>query len=217
MLCLIGLQVNAQNTAADSTKKQYSNILSIDATSLLSNFRIILADDLYYYEYFTSPYILSYKRIFKNEALRVSIGGGFGRSTYHVNSGTTDYVTSARIAVGIGYEHRINLSKRWLFYYGADGLFRFGYTQNKAGSSGDQYLNELQEIKVGAAPLLGLELHLGKRISIGTEMSLELMYMSGTKKFEYSGNPYYTNEKQTTTSFSTQFHAPTAFNIVIAL
>lgn len=202
---IIIFSLTAQNTAPDSTKKAYKNVIGLDATGLLRQFL-----NLNTYNYYSYPYVLSYKRFYNNtNAIRINLGG----STYSNNSTTNDTLQSTNsrhdLFTGIGWEHYSYISKRWNLYFGADLIYSYSNNTQKS-STPLSYTSEYIQSKhsYGASPLLGVQFIINSRLSIATETSYDITYINASSgQFHKPNSQYDRNTK--TNGIETQFHAPT--------
>lgn len=210
-LCLMTLSVSAQNVAKDSTNKEYKNLISLDAMSLLTKF--VNTGDLPVSWY--APYQLQYKRYFGKNALRAGVGINSSQThNYTSFLDTVDYTSSIFSGVlGVGYERQVNLSKRWQLYYGADffGEYEYTYTRQEYVPSYQVYRQKITGYGYGISPLLGIAFNINKRLSLGTEASYDVEYKTTKEARSSTGDPTY-DQIHKTQQFLLNFHAPTAIN-----
>jgi hypothetical protein len=199
-----------QVTTPDSTKKEFKNVISIDATGLLKQFL-----NLSPYTSFNSPYMISYKRIFKSNAFRIGVGGNI-----YNNNGTSNDTLKGKqnridLNIGVGFEHYSYLSKRWNFYYGADVIVNYTYnnyqSDRTATTSWQQYSTAYG---YGVSPLFGVQFKINSRLSIATETSYDVTYTQSEGKSINTPPSIYDN-KTKSTGINSQFNAPTEINIRI--
>lgn len=199
-----------QETSQDTTKKEFKNIIGIDATNLVSRFFNFGTSTPGFY----SPYMICYKRIFKNNALRIGIGGNF--QTNKGNQNDTLHPTTKRnnMNFGIGLEHYCFLAKRWNFYFGADAIASYYYYDGVYPYSSSNYREQSStNYKYGISPLVGLQFKINSRISISTETSYDIVY-AYYKSFDVQPTTIY-NTHSKSSGIETSFNAPTAINFRI--
>jgi len=196
----------AQTTNPDSTKKEYLNVIGLDANGFVRQF-LNLNTISYYY----SPYVLSYKRIIKNtHAIRANVGGNH----YKNNSSTNDTINTKNIRsdffLGIGYENYKYVSKNWNIYYGADLIFNYKNDEQKSNNNlYNSYRSIQSDYAYGVSPVFGVQFLINKRISLATETSYDITYTTTTNERLNVPNSIY-NRTTKSTGITTQFHAPTS-------
>lgn len=193
-----------QTTTSDTTKKEFKNVVGLDATGLLRQFFNLNTTSYYSY-----PYIISYKRIFKSDALRISAGGNI-----YTNNGTTNdtlegKTTRNELYAGIGFEHYSYISKRWNIYFGADAIVNYkNYDQQSSRTATTSYRYIQTQYGYGASPLLGIQFIINSRLSVATETSYDITFTTTTaSRTETPASIYDTKSKSN--GIETQFHAPT--------
>jgi len=215
LLSITVLSINAQTQTADTVQKEYNNIISIDATSLLLQF----INHNEYTPLWYSPYILSYKRILGNNALRIGIGGSSYQSSISEDDDTLKSAYSYyNIRLGLGYEHHVTLSKRWMMYFGADIIGSYSSQLQRIEYTPTYDVRKYSENSygIGISPLLGFSFTLNKRLSIGTEACYDVVCQFTKTISQYS---LYPNADRTDirNDFFMSFHAPTAINFRVRL
>ena len=167
--------VFGQITKPDSTKKEFKNIIELDVTELLHQFLYTGTGASYYYG---TPYMISYKRILKNNnAIRFGVSG----SVYNQNSTKSDTLKDSSkrntFNVGLGIEHYCYLTKRWNFFFGIDLIANYTNNDLVQGISSTITYHNIQTIYgYGASPLLGIQFKINSRMSISTEMRYDIVY-----------------------------------------
>jgi hypothetical protein len=224
LICiLIFLSFNnfGQELSQDTSKKDYKNVIGLDITGLINQMRsynYYPIDDYYYpyynYYYF-SNYILTYKRISKNNALRAGIGGNISNSDNTNNDTIKSNSSSNSINIGIGYERYGYIAKKWTFYYGFDligtySTYKYQYDYN----SGNNRKETSKTYSYGVSPLFGLMLRFNKRISIATETSFDVLYHQTIRETTYSSASY-NKSKYESSGLYTQYHSPS--NIILRI
>lgn len=202
-----------QETSQDTTKKEFNNVIGIDATNFVSRFFNFSSNP----SYFNSPYMISYRRIFKSNALRVSIGGEVLN-----NKGTrndTLHPTTTRIAlnVGVGFEHYCYLSKRWNFYAGVEAFTAYSYYDGIYPYSTTSYREQSNTShSFGVSPLIGVHFKINSRLSISTETSYNIAYVL-EKSFDIQPPTTMYDNHSKSSGIETSFYAPTALSFRIQL
>ena len=195
-----------QVTHADSTKRAYNNVITLDATGLLRQFFSFSTGVYYYY----SPYLIGYKRIFKSNALRINLGG-----SYTSNSGVRDDTIHGKTLrynydIGIGYEHYCYLSKRWNLYFGADAIFNYSYNEYGADrTTTSSYKQTSHAYGYGVAPLVGIQFKITPHLSVSTETQYNFTMTYDVSENTNTPSSIY-DTKSKSTGFSTQFIPPTS-------
>jgi hypothetical protein len=204
----IALTTYSQVTMPDAVKKEYRNIIGIDATGLLQQFFNLNTDS-----YLAYPYMISYRRVFKSNALRIGFGGNFFNNTETFNDKNEVKDNYTDINVGIGYEHYRYLGERWNFYFGADAIVNYSNHKFHYSSSNSELIEtSYKSIAFGVSPLLGLVFELNPRLFLATETNYDIAYKLAERVQIYSpeaGGKSTTKEK----GFYTSFHAPVMLNL----
>jgi len=193
-----------QETYQDTTKKEFKNVVGMDATGLLRQFFNL--NTTTYYSY---PNIISYKRIFNSNALRISAGGNISTNNDKTNDTLEGKMTRNELNANIGFEHYSYISKRLNLFFGADAIVRYyNYDQLSPRSATTSYRYIQTDYGYGASPLLGIQFIINSRLSIATEMSYDITFTTTTSsRTETPASKYDTKSKGT--GIETQFHAPT--------
>lgn len=210
ILTLIALALTsflfAQTTTSDTTKKEFKNVVALDATGLLRQFFNLNTNSYSYYSY---PYIISYKRIFKSNALRISAGGNIYTNNATTNDTLGGKTTRNELNAGIGFEHYSYISKRWNIYFGADAIMNYrNYDHQSYRTATTSYRHIQTEYGYGASPLLGIQFIINSRLSIATETSYDITFTTTTSSQTETPASVY-DKKSNSTGIQTQFHAPT--------
>lgn len=194
----------SQTTTPDTTKKEFKNIIGLDATGLFRQFFNLNSSSYYSY-----PYIISYKRVFKNNALRINAGGNIQTTNGTTNDTLKGTTTRNDLFVGIGFEHYSYISKRWNIYFGADAILKYqNYNYKSSRTATTSYQQTQTEYGYGVSPLVGIQFLINSRLSIATETSYDITY--NTTSSSQNNTPASINDRRTnSTGISTQFHAPT--------
>ncbi len=199
-----------QLTTPLTTKKEFKNVIGIDATGLLLQFFNLNTNSYFYY-----PYMISYKRIFKSNAFRFDVGGNFFNNSETTNDTIGDNRVRNDYNIGIGFEHYSYLSKKWNLFFGADVVLNYTYNDYKYNYTST--LSSRQTTKsfgYGVSPLLGLQFKINSRFSVSTETSYDIIFTSATDSRTQTPTSIY-DENSKSDGLQTQFHAPTTINFRI--
>jgi hypothetical protein len=204
-MVLLSTNVFSQGTVEDTTKKVHNNIISLDATGLLRQFFNLNTGS----GYLNSDYIIAYRRVIKNNALKLELGGDIsntnGKSNDTLNNTHTNYILN----VSLGFEHYTYLSKKWTFYYGVNAIYNYSEYKNKTDwTTTSYYTNAGSSKSIGIAPVLGIVFKITNRVNIATETSYNVSYVKTA--MSNSAIPYTQNDRKSTTAgIETRFIAPT--------
>ncbi len=202
-----------QETTQDTSKKEFKNVIGIDATNFVSRFFNFSSTP----SYFNSPYVISYRRIFKSNALRVGIGGNFQN-----NEGTrndTLHPSTKRISLnlGVGFEHYCYLSKRWNFFAGAEAFTGYSYYDGIYPYSSISYREQSNtSYSFGVSPLIGVQFKINSRLSISTETSYNIAYVID-ESFDIQPPTTMYDIHSKSSGIETSFYPPTAITFRIQL
>lgn len=213
-----------QIVVSESPKKEFKNIIGVDATGLIKqllNFNfysspyqsegIFYYNSIYYY-----PYMISYRRIFKSNTIRTGVGGYLLNNNNTVNDSLQSSYKSNAFNLALGFEHYTFLSKRFNFYFGADFVWNYELLESNYAYSQTQYnYDKTNTNKYGIAPLMGLVFNLNSRISIATETSYKISYITAIDKDKYVSGNYIDEDNRKIKGFEGQFYAPTSINLRI--
>lgn len=132
----------------------------------------------------SSPYSLTYKYIDQNEGWRIGLGGSNTSSKSNPNNGTNITTNNGlNINVRLGYEWQKKLDKRWLMYYGLDGIYSYSkFRSTSSIQSGgfppktEEVISSTEGFGFGGGPVLGMEFKISKRISLNAETAAYFNY-----------------------------------------
>jgi hypothetical protein len=205
LLSLFFLGINAQ----ENESSIYHHQLSLNATSFISNYLTFNNNAIVS----NTPFIVAYKNLTNGEGLRAGLGINFVNRRENPNNGLTSVRTNNMgLDIRIGYENQFELSRRWLFYLGIDGVY--GYDLNRTVTTSVQgfppepkeIVSDNEAFNAGGGPVIGLEFKLSKRLSLNTETTAYLMYRESRRRIT---NPNFG-------SFNTnEFSATNSLNIII--
>ena len=216
VVVVLTLSVSGQEIIKDTTQKKerrarhsYKNIIAIDATKLLSQFFNFNASN---YNYFSSPYMITYRRVFKRNAIRLGVGGNVASSERILNDSLTSKSARNDYSIGLGFEHYNYLSQRWSYYYGVELTMFNSITSYRYPYSSLNYQESSTNSKgYGVAPLLGIVFRISKRMSVATETSYNLSYIQTTSRSRsVPWNPY--DNKSVSKGLQSIFNPPTSIS-----
>jgi len=199
-----------QITERDTTKKTFNNIIEFNANGIMREI-ISLSNSNYY----NSQYIVGYKRVFKNNAIRLNIGGGISNDNSTNNDTVKSGNTRNTINVALGFEHYSYLRKRWNMFYGIDiktNYTKYHYLQGNTATS--SYEETQINYGYGPSPLIGLQFKINSRFSITTEASFDILFTSAEDSRTNIPQSQY-NSHSKDTGMQTTFNAPLAINFRI--
>jgi hypothetical protein len=197
----------SQGAVKDSAKADYKNIIAIDINSLLSQFFNFNQNNNYYYY---SPYILSYRRVIKNSAIKFAVGGGASTSNDKRNDSLDFSSDRSQLDLALGFEHYSYLNKRWTAFFGVDLTNSYTANNSKYSWSSTNYSNDINKsTSYGVAPVLGIVFKITKRMSLSTQTSYNFSYVNTTSSRKQVLNPEYDNTS-ISKGFRTNFIAPTS-------
>lgn len=128
----------------------------------------------------TIPFYLMYRYHFDRWAIRAGIGGSFRNNESIVNDTMDSKSENSIFNFRLGVEGKIDIYRRWQFFYGVDLYTYTSKSLNQYYFSVDNFNKNLNSEKGwGAAPLMGLRFKISDRISVTTETSLIIYYFKG--------------------------------------
>jgi hypothetical protein len=208
LLALSGSIASGQTVKSDTSSIPRKNLVGLDATSLLRQFFNLNTQSFYF-----SPYLISYRRFFKSNALRLHFGGQANKSD-NVQNDTMKYSSSmTRLNLAIGFEHFVYLSKKWNFNFGIDAIhYLYNNTFKQPYSSTSYYQQINKESHYGLTPLVGVQFKFNSRLSLTTETRLQFAWYNSTSKTENNSFPS-NNSSSTGQGYQTEFIVPTSLTL----
>jgi hypothetical protein len=198
----------SQGAIKDSAKTDYKNVIAIDINPLLSQLLNVNQSNNYYY--YSSPYVLAYRRIIKNSAIKFAIGGQTETSDEKRNDSLKFTSERSQLSLALGFEHYTYLSKRWTAFFGVDLTNSYSTNNGKYSWSTTSYMDdEDKTTSYGIAPVLGIVFKITKRMSVSTQTSYNFSYVNTISSRKQVPNPQY-NETRNSKGFQTGFIAPTS-------
>lgn len=163
------------------------NEVSLDVTGFIRQF-VPNGQDPLFQSYYAPTYLIAYKRAWGKGALRAGLGAGYALDSdtggYNSHTNFTDYDWT--VDLRLGREWRCAVGKRWTGYAGMDLLGGMG--RSVSHNMGTQFGTPnviMKRFAVGAGPLLGIQYHLGPRLSLYTEASLYWFYQEMGTTYDY--------------------------------
>ncbi len=164
-------------------KKNYVE-LGVNVTTAIAAGGFHFADNLIT----SDPYILHLKLVRQKYAIRLGAGVSILSEkkgeliNSKINSGNT-------FDLRIGFDYQVPIDKHWRLYYGFDVLTGYAKGQNDFSIGGDVTTISFNEKSIGGGPILGLQYHINKRISLQTEGALYLKNTTRDKILTYRNLP----------------------------
>ncbi|MCW3105079.1 MAG: hypothetical protein JWO09_3519 [Bacteroidetes bacterium] len=182
IVCMTSVSAFAQTVQADTAKKEFRNIIAINATSLL---RQVLPGMTPLPS--SSPNLISYRRIFKSNALRIGLGGNVVSDDQSLTDSTGTTHGNYNAGIRVGYEHYCYLAKKWMWYFGADLTVGHSVNNTTNYNAIATYKSSQTTNSYGISPFLGVTFNINPRLSIATEANLSIAYVQ--IKFKESSGP----------------------------
>ncbi len=196
----------AQKVHPDTTKKEFKNIVGLDATWMVRQL-INSGSPSSGYNYY-SPYFISYRRIFGGNAVRAQIGGMIWTTESKTNDTTRGITSRNNYYFTLGFEHYKYLSKRFTCYFGIDLTTSYREYKTKGWYTNTEYSEQIQTTSdYGFTPLLGLVFEITSRMSVATETGYNISYqtsISSTKRYP----PTIWDTKKSEAGWISSFYAP---------
>lgn len=208
---LVSLSAMAQS-GTDSI--QFKNVLGLDITGLLNQFFNANSGGGFY-NY--SPYLISYRRIFGESALRSGLGGYVSNSDGVTNDTTRTRQKHMDLSIHLGYEKTIFRYRRWGFYAGCDAYYNYSYDLYR-DKRGDYYHRVQQTLRneFGVAPVCGLTYQINQRLALATEAGYQVGWFMSKRDEIYSSLGFGSQNMITESSgVLTQFYAPYLLSVRI--
>jgi hypothetical protein len=132
-------------------------------------------------------YLISYKKLSGNKALRVGLNLNFSFKNENAFSFQTDLLNQ-NLQLRVGRETRQNISPKFQYYYGLDGIAGYKQEQSNATTSSLNVLQTDLVVTIGGGPVLGFQYAIFDRLLIGTEGSIYAAYNQSSVKFKNTGS-----------------------------
>lgn len=206
-LLLISVTSTLQAQQKDSITV-YRNDIGFNTTILLNG----ILNTPTYGTYPDVPLDLLYKRQLKsNKALRLGINASIDNQTQQTNltTGQDNQFQSVELNLIAGKEWQSILSKRWIWYGGADIIPQLTYSKaERVRTEIVEYQSFSTSYGISLRPFLGIRFAVSKRLYLSTEAFLNANY--STKKYSdatynVSTNEIITQNSTTATNYSVKF------------
>lgn len=208
-LMQLAAPIQAQDLKIDSTlRKAQTFEIGLNITSTISSFLgngSVLNPD---------PYLISAKWIKGKHGIRT----GFYINLEDSKEVNTDFggvrkVKEFELKTRVGYENRVYINKYLDLYWGFDLISLYNNSEVNFDSAigGSSAFLKNESIGIGTGPVLGIALHLNKRLMLSTESTLYGLY-TYTKEREYA--PPVTNASNSD-AFSIKATLPSSLYLVI--
>jgi hypothetical protein len=167
----------AQSKAAETT--DYHHELGLNVTNLLTD---LLGNNN---RTEAGMYLLSYKYVSGNRATRIGLTTIISSlaETDFSRSGRTVQLNNVNLQLRFGREKRQNLSPKFQYYIGFDGIAGYKLEESVATTTFASFVQSDRTVTVGLGPVVGFQLAIYGRLLIGTEGSLYAAYNTGTVGF----------------------------------
>jgi len=175
--------LNAQDEFDDAT---YNQIWGLNVTGFANQFLSFNS-----VESPQGPYLITYKKVTGDKAFRMGFGANVLVTTGEDGNSFVPFEqTVYGFDLRLGSEKRHNLSKRWLFTTGIDGLVGVNHTKFESFNNFGSGEQKSTSFLAGVGPALGIHFRISNRVSIGTESSIYLTYSHRTVKSDdgFSGS-----------------------------
>ena len=127
-------------------------------------------------------YLISYKRLVGNKAFR--LGAAFNFSLKNDNTFSfSSQLNNQNFQLRLGRETRQNLSSRFQYYYGLDGITGYQQEQSNVATQTSIITQTDHNFTIGGGPILGFQFAIFDKLLIGTEGSLYAVYSDSSTKF----------------------------------
>ena len=208
VLCLGWLTLMSQDETVIQNSRFDRHQVGINLISLLDRFnkpKVDTLDDRLVYD-------LVY-RFFPTRSFAVSVGfGGNLRKKQEKYDVYSDVATidQRKLDVNLALEYHWSLSQRWKNYVGLNGIY--GYTGFKSGldSGFDQVIKSKEKSYYGSALRLGIQYHILKRLSVGTEVGMTYIISTEKSKTYFDNFIDFNGPEQIKTGLDTYYFGPTS-------
>jgi hypothetical protein len=172
-----------ENKETTTEKKNYVE-LGVNVTTAIASGGFHFADKLIA----SDPYILHLKFVRQKFAIRLGAGASIlsQKKGELINSRIT---SGTNVDLRLGFDYQVPIDKHWRLYYGFDVLTGYGEGQSDTSIGGDVTDIRYEEKSIGGGPILGLQYHINKRISLQTEGTLYLKNTTRDKTLTYRSLP----------------------------
>ncbi len=135
------------------------------------------------------PYLFTFKKLDGDKAFRMGLGANVvTRSGEDGNSVVPFNESILNLDLRLGAEKHHDISNRWLFTTGFDGLLSVAHSKFESSNNFNDSEQKSTSFLLGLGPVVGVHFRINERISIGTESTLYLSYTYTKRSFD-SGFP----------------------------
>jgi hypothetical protein len=208
-LLILSFHSFSQNVTADTTKKDFKNVIGIDVTSVIRQFFISGNTSPLNSNF---PTIISYRRIFKSNAAKIALGVSMFTDDRTIDDTIKATTNRSGFTIRLGFEHYCYLGKRWMYYFGADALIGQSTLINETSFSNiSSSKSKAVTDAYGFSPVLGITFKINDRLFIATESSLDVILEQ--IKNESSSFPGANVSNTRSNRITTTFNAPQFINL----
>ena len=163
----------------DDKTKVFNHELGLNVTNLLTD---LLGNNNRTNE---GDYLISYKKTKGDKAFRMGLTARFSIK----DQNTTNFIntlTNQNFQLRLGKEWRHNLSSKFQYYFGADGIIGYKSEQSSASTTGSALIiiQTDKVITAGGGPVLGFQFALLDRLLLGTEGAIYATFNQSTVDFK---------------------------------
>ena len=208
IFCLGYISLLAQEDIAKETPKLDRHQLGLNLISFLDRFNKSTIDTLNV----KLVYDLVYRFFLtKNFATSIGLGASIKRQQekYDVYSDVLSE-DQRKMDLNLAFEYHWSLSRRWKNFIAVNGLF--GYAGFKSGldSGFDQVIKSKEKSYYGSALRLGIQYHILKRLSVGTEVGMTYIISTEKSKTYFDNFIDFNGPEQIKTGLDTYYFGPTS-------
>lgn len=180
-------------TTLVAQERKFKNEFHLNATGFVGNYLNFGNGPIS-----NNPFLLGYKRVYRNKAIRFGAFGSSSSSNRVVNpQQPRSYRNSKELELRTGFEWRKMLNPKWMFFYGLD--LAVGFTDNRTTNfqnvnfQGTQVLvkniSSFAQNSYGGGPIAGLQWDFSKRISLLAESRAYFNYSEIHTKTKWEDVP----------------------------
>lgn len=157
--------------------KEYRHELGLNVTNLITD---LLGNNN---RTDAGVYLLSYKFVKNNKAIRLGATTNFSFNKERSRSGFSVNLNNQNFQVRVGQETRYNISSRLQYYVGFDGIAGYRLEESAATTVSSSIIQSDKSLSIGLGPVIGFQFTIYDRLLIGTEGSLYAAYNVNSTKF----------------------------------
>lgn len=212
LLLALALVSKGQDYSKPKDTTRTLHELGVNATFFVANFLTFSGN----VPVSVDPYAFQYKVLAHGKnGVRFGFGGNY-RSFDQSEDDFVDVTSTTMLNARLGYEHRIQIAKKWKVFFGADAIWAYENAKTTT-ENGFQNVSVADVTRsLGAGAVFGIQFFANKRISLGTETSAQFLFTEFENRTDISGNfPSTDKTKSELTEFN--FMLPTSIYVNIAL